>query len=272
MSVYIAPALISNPALSSQPLDHARIGYQSWITSAAMLSGGTREGYPLAALIDPATYSRWSPAGDSGLVSLIIDLGAARTVDYIGIAAHTLAGASALTILSSTNGGVYTERLQIPSVPDNSAIMGLFAPVSARYWAFTVTITQPVYIGHIKIGQALAMQRAIYGGHAPVNLSPVWETRRNLSETGQWLGATRRGLRYRSEYQWRHLGAAWYRENFAPFVSTDPQSSPFFLAWRPQSYPDGAAYAWATAPIAPRNMGVRDYIEVGVTVEAYGGG
>ena len=114
------------------------------------------------------------------------------------------------------------------------------------------------------------MQRAIYGGHSPATLSRVTSVRPSLSETGQWLGATEVRSGYRSSYTWKHLTPSWYREHFDPFVANNPRANPFFIAWRPDRYPDEVVYAWATNDIQPTNMGTgRGLMEVSMSVEGF---
>ena len=85
-------------------------------------------------------------------------------------------------------------------------------------------------------------------------------------EGGQWLGRSiiRKGVT--TSYQWRHLKAAWYRQYFDPFVKS-ARTTPFFIAWRPETYPNEVAYAWAKSDIRPSNMGIRDFMEVTLSVE-----
>ena len=268
MAIYIAPSLVSNPALSDQPLNHARILYSSVLT-ASNISGAETSGFPLASIISPATYSRWQPAFPDTLTTT----GAiAQAVDCVGIAGHTLAGRClGVSLSSSTNGSTWTNIISTGAITSNDPVMLLFPITSARWWRISFDLTDNAQIAHIKLGKALAMQREIYGGHAPINLSRATQVRRTVSEGGEWLGATTRPSRLVGEAQWRHLSPSWYRANFQPFAESIPQANPFFFAWRPQGYPDGTAYAWATEDIRPSNMGVRDFMQVQLSMEGYVG-
>ncbi len=247
--------------------DYARIGYRSILTAANVSGTAGVTGFPLTAVVNPATYERYKPSALPATLSC--DAGAAVTVDYVGIAAHTLGSTASTAYLeSSTDNVTWTTRLTLAPTTDQT-IMGLIDPVAARYWRLRVTGTTAPTIGVVKIGEVLTMPRTIYGGHTPLTLARVTAVRPVLSETGQWLGATQERKGFKTSFAWKHLGAAWYRANFDQFVATNPRVSPFFIAWRPYSFPDEVGYCWANDDIAPSNSGTRDWMDVGMSVEGF---
>jgi len=265
MSVIITSGFLL--ADKTYPLTHARIGYDSILTTSNISGTTAEDNYPLSAIVNPATYERYTPTSIPATIT--VDAGAAVEVDYLGIGAHTLGtNGNTVKIESSSDDVTYTKQAEfIPG--DDTAIMSLFEEVTARYWKITISNGTAPQIGVVHIGKALAMQRPIYGGHSPLNLSRVTAVRPNMSETGQFLGATeeRRGLK--TSFSWKNLTASWYRANFDPFVSTNPQVAPFFIAWRPTDFPNEVGYCWATGDISPSNSGQRDLMEVSMSVEAF---
>jgi hypothetical protein len=258
MSIHASPALTD---------DAARIGYRSILTAANLSGTVGASGFPLAAIINPATYERYTPSAMPA--EIVCDVGAAALVDYVAIAAHNLGTKAATVYLeSSTDNVAWTTRLTMTPA-DDTTIIGIIAAVSARYWRLRIAGATAPTVGVVYLGQVLTMPRTIYGGHTPITLARVTAVRPVLSETGQWLGATQERKGFKTSFAWKNLTAAWYRENFDPFVATNPRARPFFIAWRPKTFPAEAAYCWANDDISPSNTGTRDFMEVGMSVEGF---
>jgi hypothetical protein len=147
--------------------------------------------------------------------------------------------------------------------------MIFFATVSARYWRLKVVSTVQPILGVWYVGETLAMQRGLYGGHSPITLSRTTVVRATKSEGGQFLGRyiVRAGVR--TSAQWSNLTASWYRENFDPFVEA-AREYPFFFAWRPSQYPEEIGFCWMDGDVAPRNQGQRNYMSVGIDMDGAG--
>jgi hypothetical protein len=265
MSVFIQAGYNPDP-----PLTHARIGWQNIATAENLMTGVTSagiSGFPVTAITNPLTYERYRPV-DATVAGIRFDAGAPVTVDYVGIAAHTLEGKT-VEFQSSDNNITFTNRLiMVPT--GRTDILGLISPITARYWRIRIEYTVSPFIGVIYIGKSLAMQREIYGGHTPITLSRSTTILPNVSDTGQWVGRSIIRSGYSSQYDWRHLTASWYRANFDPFVE-HARRKPFFIAWRPQQYPAEVVYGWTPGDIVPVNMGLKDYMSVSLPVEGYDG-
>lgn len=250
------------------PMTHARIGYDKIF--GTITASSEANGFPATAADNPLTYTGWKP--NALPATWQIDAGTAQDVDYVGIAAHTL-GSSFCTVKVqySDNGSDWLDASSPHEPNDDSPILFLFDEQEARYWRIYVDSTGSPsdipFVGVIYIGKALAMQRAIYGGHSPVTLSRETTIRPTVSERGQWLGRSiiRGGLV--GSWTWRHLNADWYREHFDRFVKA-ARERPFFIAWRPETFPTEVAYCWTQKDIVPSNMGIKDFMQV--TVEAVG--
>lgn len=271
MGLILTPALVlQTPAQSGGsgtlppfPLTHARIGYQTICTTSNVVASSEAAGFPASDAVNVFTNEFWQPT--TLPATWTCDAGTGVDTDYIGIAAHTLGTAEcSVTIEYSTDNTNWTQ-LNAFLPPDNRPIMLLYGTITARWWRFTLTGTTIPRIGVIYIGQSLQMQRPIYGGHAPLTLNRQTTIYNQLSESGQFTARsiTRQGNT--TSFEWKHLTAAWYREYFDPFVKA-ARTTPFFIAWRPSTFPEEVGYCWTSEDIRPSNMGIRDLMQVGMTV------
>lgn len=264
MGVVISDDLAAGTAQADQPLTHARIGYQK--ITGTITASGSANGFPASAADNELTYSFWKPDAMPGTWE--IDIGGAETVNYFGIAAHTCGTDQAEIHAEYWNGSSWIE---IDSVlpGDDSPIMFIFDDVFAAKYRVRLTGSTAPRIGVIYIGELLEMQRGIYGGHSPLSLSRNTVVRPTLSERGQFLGRSIIRSGSSTTWQWRNLTAAWYRANFDPFVE-HARTKPFFIAWRPATYPNEVGYCWTRNDIQPSNTGTRDLMEVSMTAEGLG--
>ena len=225
------------------PMTHARIGWHSYDYTA---SGA------IADATNIANTTTYDTSAFTGLVTLTFS--SSKAVDYVGILSKTE------TTVSITCG---TKSYSVTLY--KGANMFLFDEQTVS----SLTISCTATIAHVKAGLTLDMQRSVYGGLSPIKLSRKTSVRPNLSETGQFLGSTVKRVGYGSSIDFQNLTADWYRSDFEPFVNSVPMASPFFIAWRPSSFPDEVVYAWATNDIQPTNSGVRDLMAVTLNFEAF---
>ncbi len=268
MGVVISEAL--TVAAAGVPLTHARIGWQTVTRDAVLTASSETVGFPASALKNPLTYERWLP--DSLPATVDLDAGSAVPVDYLGIAAHLLRdGLVSVTLAyldQSSAPGTWTEvAAGLPA--ENGTVLFLFPEVFARYWRLTFAGVSPQPVGVIYLGKALAMQRPIYGGHAPLTLSADTVIRPNRSELGQFLGRSVKRGGFKTRAAFANLTAAWVRSELAPFI-VNARKAPFFFAWRPASFPQEVGYVWTEKDIVPSNAGPRDLMEVSMDLEGLG--
>lgn len=266
MPVVISPSLIlgGTPGpLPPFPLTHAMIGYKTICTADNVTASSQAAGCPASDAVNIFTNEYWRP--DVMPATWTIDAGTGVDTDYIGIAAHTLgtSGAS-LDIEYSTDGLTWTGMYSFAPA-DNAPIMVIYATTTARYWRMTVAGPVSPRIGVIYIGEMLQMQRPIYGGHAPITLNRDTTIFNQMSESGQFMARsiTRQGAS--TSYAWKNLTALWYRQYFDPFVKA-ARTVPFFIAWRPATFPTEIGFVWTSKDIRPSNMGIRDLMEVSLDV------
>ena len=230
-------------------------------------------GFPVAALKNPLTYERWMPNSPSG-GSFEISLPNAP-IDTIAFAAHSMGTTGSLLKMEVYNGAweLFFDYGGLPVALDDSPYVLVFGVdlVAAGYTKLRISIDKQAEIGVVYAGKRLEMPLSIYGGRTPDTIGRDTDIKTARSVSGNFLGRTvvRRG--YEARYEFKHLGAAWYRSHFEPFAK-DAITNPFIIAWYPSKYPEEVIYGWVEQDIVGRNMGVRDFMETSFTVKAIGDG
>lgn len=269
MAIILVKNLVVDNIPEAPPfsLKHARIGYQSICTVNNITVTSERPLFEGINVVDPLTYNAWQP--DSVPASLTCDAGTAVNVDYLGIGGHTLGDSNAtITIQHSTDGINWTNLAEYAPANNNPIMLISEEPIFARFWRVNILAadTQPL-IGVIYIGEALQMQRPLYGGHSPIDLSRVTKAQPTESEEGQFLGRSVIRMGNATTFEWSNLTDRWYRDFFDPFVRA-ARTLPFFIAWYPEKFPEGVGYCWLPNPdIKPVNAGVRNLMTVSMTVK-----
>ncbi len=262
------PVIFENNVTLPDPT-HARIGYRDVITSLSASSAA--KGSPASSAKTWQTYERWRPTASPATLTATFD---GALVDYIGIGAHTLTLADSVTFEVQVDGAWETV---IPGVidgmesADNEALMLLIEPreLTGVRVSFSYSGSAPT-IGKIAAGQVLTMARPFYSGHSPAMLSRNTRKQPNVSEGGEWLGASVIRQGRSASASWEHLKAPWYRLYFDPFVR-HARRNPFFFAWNPERFPD-CVYAFAEGDISPSNMGIKNFMAVSMSFKGYSDG
>jgi len=269
--------IVTDPGALERPMTHARIGYQTITRDCTVSASSEAVNCPADAPTRPDTYERWKPTEIPA--TWAVDAGAAVDVNYIGIAAHTLGTNRASVIIQWSTDGI--DAGTYPSVhwtdygnsflpANNSPIMVIGDLTTARYWRVVIKSVagDEPEIGVVYVGKALEMERAIYGGHAPITMSRNTTIRPNKSEGGQFLGRTviRKGVSTSASF--RNLTPAWVRSEFDTFIRA-AREYPFFFAWRPEDYPEEVGYVTCDQDISPSNMGMAGFMQVSFSMNGF---
>lgn len=249
MSIHFVNSMTMQGGINPVPFDpdatslkNARIGYRN------ILQGGSASIGAAAGLLTYDTWQRWRPTGAS---TATLFAGTAAQVDYVAIGAGYYAGVG-LTIEVGFQGQYTQVYNDTPS--DDKAIM-ILLDNAVNCDAIRISCDAACEIGVAFTGLVLEMQRPCsYGGHSPIVLSARTEFNNSVSDSGQWLGRsiTRRGVE--SSYDWQLLTEDFVRDKFMPFVE-HAKTKPFFMAWRPDFYPNDVVYGWTSDDITPDNRG-----------------
>lgn len=203
---------------------------------------------------------------DSCIDDLLVYNRAATAAEIAGWHAAWVASGEAMTLLTSP----------LPPDGDDRPIMMLleemdqFEAFSLKALRFRVVFVgnQALKVGVIYLGRALEMQREMYGGHTPISLNRSTVVRPNISERGQFLGRSIVRSGASGSWSWKNLKADWVRRYLDPFIAA-ARLRPFFILWRPQTFPSEAGYCWTTGDVAaPSNSGGRDFMTF--TLDAQG--
>ncbi len=265
-------AFVLSADAAGQSLRFPRIAYQNYLLTlidADVTASSETAGGPKDSPLRPDTAEYWEPV--SVPATWQVDLGATRSIDYAGIAGHTIGSAGASVTAETSMGDVvgspptqvWTELGGEVSPSDDSPLLFLDSARDARHIRFTVegTTTLP-RIAVAYAGIALVMEREVFGsGFRPATLSRETVLNRNLSRGGQLLGQNFRRMGVKNSATFQLLTPTWYRANFDPFVKHARQY-PYFFAWWPEKYPTEIAFVWTPKDIRPSYMGVIDYMQV----------
>lgn len=255
----------------TRPLTHARLCHATITRTGALVASGEQAGFEADSALNPLTYEFWKP--DALSATWRIDAGAATSVDYVAIAAHTLGTAGATVKPQySDDDSMWSDvsSLSAHTPADDSPILFLFSGISHRYWRILITGSTVPSVGVVYIGAALAMERPLYGGHGPIDLSRRTVIRPNRSERGQFIGRSIIRSGFAADYSWQHLTPDFVRDELDLFVS-DVRRYPFFIAWRPSTFTESVAYVQTTQDIAPSNIGIgKGLMQVAFSVEGLG--
>jgi len=248
-----------------EPLTHARILHSGlWATGGTISATSTDSDYFVDGPSTSLTYEKWRPTGASA--SWTQNGFPSQTVDCICIGAHTLGSAGSSVTVQTWSGSSWLTKGTV-SPADDSDLFFIFEPVTTT--GIRVTIgTSIAEIGVIKGGEALQMQRPLYGGHTPLALARQTIMRSNMSATGEFLGRTKQRTMFQTSFAWSHLTAGWVRSNW-PTLQRGIETEPFFIAWRPETFSEAALCYIEETPI-PENQGMRDFMSVSMNVTGYG--
>lgn len=159
--------------------------------------------------------------------------------------------------------------LGLPSHDDDRPIMRLVEETRSNKFRLRFVGQSTPVVGVIYMGKALEMARPIYGGHTPMNLARTTVVRPNVSERGQFLGRSIIRSGNRGSWSWTNLLAPWVRKYLDPFVES-ARTLPFFILWRPSSFPGESGYLWTLQDLAPSNSGGKDRMAFTLDAEGLG--
>lgn len=246
---------------------NARIGYKTIATRDNVTASSAAPGFPATSAVNPLTYAKWKASSLPATWS--IDAGALVDVDYIGIAAHTLAeNRATCSIEYSVDSATWVTLAEVSPGTGAPIVILATATISARYWRLNIDGPGDApSMGVIFIGEALAMMRPMYGGHTPLKFGLKVAKTQNVSESGETLGVTIKRQGNATSYDWQNLTAAWVREILHDFYLHATKGGYFFISWRPNLYPDEVGYG--SGDLSLSNQGTRDLMSCGLNFKGH---
>lgn len=240
--------------------------WENLITTANVATDTEEAENPATNLANPSTSALWR-AADTTDQDIVITL-AGETIDGIGIARHNLGSSGVPLTISVDDGGGYDTIIPEFTPDDDSPLFFQFTPQVAQ--AVTIRLNtggaDPAEIAVLMVGTILTLQRRIYVDHTPLPLARRIEVTTGRSQSGEHLGTVIMGEWRSGSIRQANLTPSWYRTYLAPFVENAPE--PFFFAWRPDGYPDEAAFCWCTGDPVPTNSRSNGMMSIEFEVEA----
>lgn len=241
--------------------DNPVIGYENLVTVDNVTVDIEDPNHPAVNVANSSTALKWAGFQDYASQALQVFLNSSEEVDYLAIARHNLGSlqfpvtVEGATELDSDGNPDWFELVQETLLPDDSPAIFRFAPQALLYIRLVMGIgLDAPEISVLYVGKLLILQRRIYVGHTPINYGRNTNVTTGRSESGQYLGRLITG-------EWRSNGVSiqnitpdWYREFMDPFVARANQDTPFFFAWRPETYPFEVGYCWLTGDARPVNQ------------------
>lgn len=255
---------------SAYPMTHPRILWNA--LAATVTSSGEADGHPADRVIIPDTSTWWESTTGATTRTLTLDLGAAHTVDAIGIARHNLGG-QAVLIEGATDLALTTWVTLADLDPaDDSTLLALVTPGASKYGIrISVTVVDDevaTEIGVVYAGQALVMPVRGYQALGPIDLGMEVGISSYRTESGQLAGRFIEYAGLSGNLMFTHLPEPWVRSSLLPFIK-EAITTPFFIATRPQGYADDCAFAWTMGNVIPRRMGLKNFMSVQMEVNAH---
>jgi len=127
--------------------------------------------------------------------------------------------------------------------------------------------TEAGYAAVLYVGKLLVIQRKLQVSFTPITMGRRSEIIGQRSERGQFLGRSIVGAWLESNANIRFMTAEWYREHMDEFIEAS-ETTPFFFAWAPVSYPTEVGFAWAMEIPQPEIFDPSELI--GVTIQMQG--
>jgi hypothetical protein len=182
---------------------------------------------------------------------------------------HNLSDLFTYTVQYSTTGGASWTNIGSRVISSSEPIVDYFNDNDAGLFRILVektisgspgVVPAPV-IAHIKMGQALVLERRIFTGYEPTAIKA--KTIGNGSENGQFLGqVVTRKYREPGAIKQTNNSVDFVRDNITPFLDhcigipyyEGTAASTFIFAWRPTKHPSDVIYAWQTDIEYPSNQ------------------
>lgn len=238
MSVFIEPGFTGN----DEPINNPRICYAKH--DVALTVSASAPGFNKDWLLDGETWNFWRGNQTTQFIRMTFT---DATTGYAAIAAHNL-GTTGASITCQVNGVTVAGGVQ---PQDDSDIVFLFDNRTANdVLLFVFNGTANPEIAVVQTGPVLEMPRkSVYTG-LPISESKQVRYRHQQSIRGDVLGRAVEGAELAFDMTVQNLPETFRTStadvSWKGFLNHVDNVGPFFIAAKPQKYPDDVAYAQAT--------------------------
>lgn len=207
-----------------------RIYYDNRFDDGAIIATAADAGTAGENIADWRAYTFYRPA--SLPATITVDCGAAKSADYVLIAAHDLfSKGCTVEVRASTDGFVSSNVLVQSIAPTSDApLLRHFSSVSYRHWRLLISggASMPS-IGIAAIGMRFELPGYLGADFDPTGRRVVAQSNANLD--GQPLGKVIEYTQQRRSVRMRFVDPAWIRSTFLPAWREHLRSMPFGFAW-----------------------------------------
>lgn len=217
-------------------------------------SEGEDVDHPVSNVEAFTTFDYWlSPNTDEQ--TLICITGTTELNGYLAICKHNFASAGIAVKAQGQKLDTSVVDLTTAVVPDNDGpLIFRYEPLGladVRLHMASGGSAAP-YVGVMRSGSTLVLQRRIYIGHIPITLGGDPDIVGGMSERGDFIGRIMTGESHSTAVNMKNLTPAWVRAYLEPFLIA-AREEPFFFSWRPDGYPLETGYVWLTNNPKPIN-------------------
>ena len=212
--------------------------YDNRLTDGTLTATDTATGYDVLNIVDNRPYTFWK-AASSGTKYITVDCGSTKSADCLAIIGHNFKTAAAIvSIESSPDNTVWTERLSDFTPISDKAFMKTFISSSARYWRIKIITTSiAAQIGVAVLGTKMQFEYPPETPYNPYTETPAAYVER--SKNGHILGVSTYNpvLEFRALFSF--ITRTWLNTYFIPFWQNHARLfKPFFFAWDLDTYPE----------------------------------
>lgn len=248
MSVYIESGFTG----IAFPLSHPRICWNSIGRRATVSATSEAAGFAAVNAASPFTYSFWKP--EVVPASFTMTLASAEPVAYIALAGHDLGAVGASFDVEVFVSGLWVAVATAIQPATNADLVVLCDQRDATAVRVTVSDAVPT-IAVVAAGPVIEIPQQQYAAvGTPVDLANETEFFVNRTIGNAYVGRSVKRQRKVNRFPISNVPETWVRTVLQPFIE-DAVSYPFFLAERPDGYPDAVSYRWETGDIQPERTG-----------------
>lgn len=259
-AVVIAPNIVLTGDEFGLSLDHPVIG---WNTATNFSATTEQVDFPASNLANPATHLFWragTPNSPPDTYIYITGAGYNDNFDYAAIARHNLGSLQvpiSVGYFTNNSPGSYVSLIGDTLLPDDGAALFRFTSqginnVVLRLKVDALPASSIPRIGVAYCGKLLVLPRRVYQGFAPINHARVAKVTNGRSESGNFLGRIVLQEFMKTTMPLSLIDPTYFRDHITQFL-TESKVSPFFVAWRPQTYPLEVGYCHMTNDPVPTN-------------------
>lgn len=256
MSIVFSNGLALTDDESDLTLDHPVIGWQNVATIDSIVATAADAEHPVSNLVNPATHLWWQ-TGTSGVIEINVTTNTADDIDYLALVRHNLGSSAAIVQV-----GYYDTSSPAAFIALTSAqVLADDSPVIFRWTAQPLTnivlritaVNVGSRIAVLYVGKLLVLPRKVYQGLVPINYARTAKVTNGKSEAGNFLGRIVMQEYVDTTLPLSLIDPTYYRDHIDAFLDV-AQEIPFFIAWRPETYPMEVGYCFMKNNPAPLNQ------------------